>query len=919
MGVPMQRRFGSRTMLSWAAVMLAILSTVALELPTPPAGAAPGTLPSSFTLVGLGADQYVGESQQRMFTAHPGSPVDCNDGIDNKSASSGVDDGTKDYPASSACTSAADDSEYITTTAGTTTNIGGSYMFPPTSNVPRDLATLTGTNTAGTVNIPVSGIHIPTAFTRQSSNVSALGQNATTISDNAVRMIPIGANVAPPFGNYGGGTAPVSGCSAGSSSAWTGTSAGTGQVTVTGCVYIDVAVYVAGCTGSSLICNNALGNMVPCRSDSFTVSFTTETAGPQSGTRYDAGMQNMKLVSTSGVGGAGNIPALKPQGSKSVFIAGDIIATGCSTANTQFGLGGTRTQTDKVSFTMSADSTSVAMGGSNSCLVAGTGGQAGGTIPQPTKCWAPVAGTINGAYSKLTNPVHVPEGSVVTADWTSPYDPAYRTLSVGSYGGISSSPPAVKSPSGTSRQFVAGNGAVGGTSVTVNVPVSAQFQKLVNGPTLTTIPAPFGPQTTAGIPLVIDNVAPTANAGPNQRIVGTSVTLKGSSADPSDADCPTKRVYTWSRISGPNTPTITPGSGATCRNATATGLIAGIYVFQVSVNDGDGGIGTATTSVEVVATAAPANTLGGRVTNSATGSAISGATVSVYTNPAGAPVTTATTNGTGDWTWGAAAPATNYYVKFSNGGMVDSWYRGALTSGSALPVTAPNILVDGQLGVARTISGTVTAGVGGANVTDTVRLFDENGWVASATSTGGAYSFTNVPAKNTYRVQVAKGSATYVPAWYGTAAIGGATIDGGQASKIDVTAANFTTSNVTVYTPAQSGLAGTTIAAIPGSGSCTSSACQGVQVRIYRTTANGGAWVASATSDSSGNWTVPSLRPGTYRLWFWTKSSPSVPAQTSARPSQWYNGLPGEQYDNTGSIADPYSAPGATNMGSVAL
>lgn len=66
----------------------------------------------------------------------------------------------------------------------------------------------------------------------------------------------------------------------------------------------------------------------------------------------------------------------------------------------------------------------------------------------------------------------------------------------------------------------------------------------------------------------------TVNAGPDQLVNGTSVSLVGST----DAGSPT---YAWTRTSGPNTPTITSASSPA---TTVTGLIAGTYVFRLTVN-----------------------------------------------------------------------------------------------------------------------------------------------------------------------------------------------------------------------------------------------------------------------------------------------------------------------------------------------
>jgi Domain of unknown function (DUF4082)/Bacterial Ig-like domain/Bacterial Ig domain/Secretion system C-terminal sorting domain len=85
------------------------------------------------------------------------------------------------------------------------------------------------------------------------------------------------------------------------------------------------------------------------------------------------------------------------------------------------------------------------------------------------------------------------------------------------------------------------------------------------------------------------NVTPTANAGTNQTISlpTSSVTLNGSGSTGSITS------YTWTNVSGPNTPTITTPAAA---STTVTGLIQGTYIFQLSVN---GGVSTSQVTVTV--------------------------------------------------------------------------------------------------------------------------------------------------------------------------------------------------------------------------------------------------------------------------------------------------------------------------------
>ena len=86
---------------------------------------------------------------------------------------------------------------------------------------------------------------------------------------------------------------------------------------------------------------------------------------------------------------------------------------------------------------------------------------------------------------------------------------------------------------------------------------------------------------------------PTANAGTNQTITlpTSSITLNGSGSTG------IINSYAWTQISGPNIATITtPATVST----TVTGLIQGVYVFQLSVNGG-----VSNSQVTVTVNAAP--------------------------------------------------------------------------------------------------------------------------------------------------------------------------------------------------------------------------------------------------------------------------------------------------------------------------
>ena len=107
----------------------------------------------------------------------------------------------------------------------------------------------------------------------------------------------------------------------------------------------------------------------------------------------------------------------------------------------------------------------------------------------------------------------------------------------------------------------------------------------------------------------LDSVKVTVNAAPNQPPVanaGASKTItlpvNSASLDGSLSSDPDGSIssYAWTQVSGPGASTIT---GATTSVATATGMIAGLYTFQLTVTDNHGATANATVKVTVVSAA----------------------------------------------------------------------------------------------------------------------------------------------------------------------------------------------------------------------------------------------------------------------------------------------------------------------------
>ena len=89
--------------------------------------------------------------------------------------------------------------------------------------------------------------------------------------------------------------------------------------------------------------------------------------------------------------------------------------------------------------------------------------------------------------------------------------------------------------------------------------------------------------------------SPVASTGPDRTVLlpSNSLTLDGLATD---ADG-TVTSYAWVQLSGPNTATL---AGANTEDLTASNLVQGTYVFQLTATDNDGNTGSDTAMVNVV-------------------------------------------------------------------------------------------------------------------------------------------------------------------------------------------------------------------------------------------------------------------------------------------------------------------------------
>ncbi|HYJ39097.1 MAG TPA: PKD domain-containing protein, partial [Chitinophagaceae bacterium] len=100
---------------------------------------------------------------------------------------------------------------------------------------------------------------------------------------------------------------------------------------------------------------------------------------------------------------------------------------------------------------------------------------------------------------------------------------------------------------------------------------------------------------TVNITVVLPNITPVANAGPDQAITlpANSVTLNGTAS--SDADG-TISSFAWSKVSGPASYTIVNATGST---TAVNNLTQGVYAFRLVVTDNNGGTDDDTVVVSV--------------------------------------------------------------------------------------------------------------------------------------------------------------------------------------------------------------------------------------------------------------------------------------------------------------------------------
>ncbi len=228
------------------------------------------------------------------------------------------------------------------------------------------------------------------------------------------------------------------------------------------------------------------------------------------------------------------------------------------------------------------------------------------TIASPSAAKTNVTGLVEGSYVfRLT--VTDDKGATGTANVTVTVKPAANkapTANAGSAQTITLPTNSITlSGSGTDSDGKISKYAwtkVSGGAATIASPSSAKTNVtgLVAGSYVfrLTVTDDKGATGTATVTITVKaaaNKAPVANAGSNQTITlpTNSITLSGSGTD-SDGKI---SKYAWTKVSGGAATIASPSSAKT----NVTGLVAGSYVFRLTVTDDKGATGTATVTITV--------------------------------------------------------------------------------------------------------------------------------------------------------------------------------------------------------------------------------------------------------------------------------------------------------------------------------
>jgi hypothetical protein len=778
----------------------------------------------------------------------------------------------------------------------------------------RTPSTVAGTVAGATVTIPQAGVNFSKGYQANSSCAVQVAP-ANTLCLN----LYVESSVLPQAGGL------------------TGTTNADGSGTVSGAIRIGIKLNVTYDGKIARFFGQEVPRAAACSSSAnINLNLTTGTSGPLTGVTYDDVRQNFKVVQ-NGI----TFPTFT--GTNYSFGPQPGLTDLCLQLTNTIGL---PDSTAQMSLILSTQATSNSAGSSAS----------GDGMATTADLFRPAAvtqvsrnGTPVGGPQVADSNAAVDEGDVVKVDGAQSYDPAMRAFTSNTLtrtGGTAPAPVASTSTAANNITFVAQDAPAGGNTHVFDQAVTADL-----GP---------GNQTQRGVvtqTVTVNNVAPTANAGP-AFLANTSqnFTLKGTSTDPGDPDTPAGRGYCWTLLGGgvagaPVPPACTGSPAGNGKNLTlAAGSTAGSATYQLVVTDKDGGVSSPSTVV-VNFRGTAANTISG-IAN-LDDSPASGVMVNLYRTSTGF-ISSQVSGGGGTYSFAGLPVATDYLVQFSKVGATSEFYNRAANSGTATKIASANGsgVVDGFIYTNGGGTGTIATNVKdvGGNVAGTsVKVYDESGFVRGGTTdASGNATFANLPPKSTYRVRVALGDPNHAELWAvtggntaGTAGTGAWT--GDAATKFTVSVGGTTNVNAYLY---QNNVAANALGNVTGSTSGPGGVVNGAEVRLYDATS--GAFVARATtgklaaaraitSPNDGTFTFnanqtlygsgtvldPSepfdqlgVRPGNYKIWF--RNPSGITSGGNPVCSTWANGstssfLLGNQFQGTGKLVTSVTvAPGGT-------